>query len=643
MQMLRSDQPDDPTRDVAHRWAPRRARLDDAETGTAFEFHGLQRWWAVPHDRSGESLPAVIAAIRDAEEAARRGAWVIGLLTYEAAAAFDPAFPFRPNSADADTAGAAMPLAWFAAYSERVEQPIVSAPTGGPFVADVRRQGGADWYQAGVADIRDRIADGDVYQVNLTDRVSCTLDADPFDLYRSMVHAQGGAYNAFLDLGETIVISASPELFLQVEGHRAITRPMKGTRRRHGRAELDRAEAVALADSIKDRAENVMIVDLLRNDLTRLSAPGGVHVDDLFRIERFETVWQMTSTVRADIRADVDLVDIFRATFPCGSITGAPKIAAMRQIARLEPSRRGVYCGTIGTIEPAVGGERPTSVWSVAIRTAVLDTATGHIEFGAGGGITIDSDPADENDELEAKTAVLRGGRTSFELLETLRLDVDGPRHLDDHLQRLRATAAYFGYPVARAEIEAAVLALPRPQAVQRLRILAARDGSFSLQTLDLDDVAGPVRLAVCESPVSSSDPFLCHKTTHRHTYAKARASQPDADDVILVNERGELVETTIANLLVRLDGTWFTPPLTSGGLAGVGRQRMLDAGEITERVLHLPDLARIEEVAVVSSLRGVRTAVLTEPGQGRASSRPMGLSTFDTRAVAPRPVGVGR
>lgn len=614
MQMLRSDHPDDirpnaivapfPTTDVAQRWAPRRARLDDAATGTAFEFRDLQRWWAVPCDRSGASLSAVIDAVRAAEEAARQGAWVIGLLAYEAAAAFDPAFAFSPN-------GTTLPLAWFAAYGERIEQPLVSAPSGGPFVTDVRRQGGADWYQAGVSEIRERIADGDVYQVNLTDRVSCTLTADPFDLYRSMVHAQGGAYNAFLDLGETVVISASPELFLRVEGRTATTRPMKGTRRRHGRAEMDRAEATALRESIKDRAENVMIVDLLRNDLTRLSAPGGVCVDDLFRIERFETVWQMTSTVRADLRADVDLVDIFRATFPCGSITGAPKVAAMRQIARLESVPRGIYCGTIGTIEPAADGERPTSVWSVAIRTAVLDTTTGHIEFGAGGGITTDSDPADENDELEAKTAVLRGGRTSFELLETLRLDADGPHHLDDHLQRLAATADYFGYPVATAEIEAAVRSLPRPQAPERLRILAARDGSFSLQPLPLVVSDDPVRLALCTTAVSSTDPFLCHKTTRRDTYEQARASRPDVDDVILVNERGELVETTIANLLVRVDGTWCTPPLTSGGLAGVGRQLMLTAGEVTERVLNVADLSRCEAIAVVSSLRGVRPALL--------------------------------
>ena len=614
MQMLRPDHPDDacpdefaatfPATAVEHRWTPRRSRLDDAVSGTAFEFRDLQRSWAVESDPSGKSLPAVIDAIRNAEEAARQGAWVIGLLTYEAAAAFDPVFAFSHSVTT-------LPLAWFASYGERVEQSLVSAPSGGPFVNDVRRQGGADWYRAGVSEIRERIADGDVYQVNLTDRVSCTLTADPFDLYRSMVHAQGGAYNAFLDLGETVVISASPELFLHVQGRTAITRPMKGTRRRHGRAEMDQAEATALRESIKDRAENVMIVDLLRNDLTRLSAPGGVHVDELFRIERFETVWQMTSTISAELRDDINLVDIVRATFPCGSITGAPKVAAMRQIARLEPSPRGIYCGTIGTIEPAAGGERPTSVWSVAIRTAVLETATGRIEFGAGGGITTDSDPADEDDELEAKTAVLRGGRTSFELLETLRLDADGPRHLDDHLRRLVATADYFGYPIAAAEIEAAVRSLPRPAAPERVRIVAARDGSFSVQPLPLVENFDPVRLAVCATPVSSTDPFLCHKTTRRDTYERARSSRPDVDDVILVNERGELVETTIANLLVRLDGAWYTPPLTSGGLAGVGRQRVLDAGDVTQRIVHVAELCRCEEVAVVSSLRGVRPAML--------------------------------
>ena len=583
-----------------------RVRFDDVARGVGYEFDGHVRTWAA------HRIDEVVPALADAEAEAVAGHWVVGFVAYEAAHAFDSAFP-------SPAPGEALPLAWFTAFVQRHEVPLVRPPADAPAVLDTQRVHGSEWYRSGVQAIRCRIEAGDVYQVNLTDRVTGTLAGDPYELYGSMVSTQGGSFNAFLDLGDHVVVSASPELFLQIDGETITTRPMKGTRRRHGRPDADAQLAHELRHSAKDLAENVMIVDLLRNDLTRVSSPGGVSVPELFRVERYETVWQLTSTVVARLRPDVSLVDVFAATFPCGSITGAPKVSAMHVIDSLEPTPRGVYCGTIGMISPAVDGTRPASVWNVAIRTAVVERATGGVRFGAGGGITYDSVPVDEDDEMESKTTVLRRARAGFMLFETLRIDEKGVHHLALHLQRLAASAEYFGFPCDTATIARGVMSIEPATRPRRLRILLDRHDRYGralLETSWLDPSTPTVRLAVSSMRVRSDDPFLCHKTTRRDTYDDARAEFPDGvvDDVLLVNERGEVVETTVANLLYELDGRWYTPPLTSGGLPGVGRQALLAYGAVTERVLPLAELDDCSALDVVSSLRGRRPAVRLHP-----------------------------
>ncbi len=580
---------------------PRRVRLDDVARGVGYEFSTPSQVWAAT------DIDDVVGVIAAGEAAAFDGEWVVGFVTYEAARAFDAAYPPA-------TASGTLPLAWFCSFASRGEVPLVEAPTSGPFVDGVVRTHGSRWYRDGVQQVRELIETGGVYQINLTDRVRARLVADPFDLYRSMVCTQGGAFNAFLDLGEAVVASASPELFLEIDGATVTARPMKGTRRRHGRPEADLLMAEELRASEKDRAENVMIVDLLRNDLSRLSSPGGVSVPELFRVERYETVWQLTSTVQASLRPEVRLADVFRATFPCGSITGAPKVAAMHAIARLEPSPRGLYCGAIGMISPSVAGARPSSIWSVAIRTAVIDAADGRVEFASGGGITYDSVPADEDDELESKVAVLRSARPAFELFETLRFDADGAHHLARHLRRLAASAEYFGFACDPSVVAVEVHALALPEQPRRLRIVLDRRGRHRLEVVEFNDAPPVVRLAVSTARVRSDDPFMCHKTTRRAVYERARSAHPRADEVLLVNERGEVVETTITNLLYRLGDEWFTPPLTSGGLPGIGREMLVESGDVCERMLPLAELAECDELAVVNSLRGRRTAVILGP-----------------------------
>jgi len=579
------------------------ARFDDLRSGCSHELRDQVG------ARSVSEIVEVVPLLESAEEHARRGLWVAVVLTYEAGAAFDVAFPRRQPQPG-------LPLAWTAAFRTR-EQVAPLTPPPSSVVADISRRGGSEWFMNGVSTCRDLIAQGSAYQINLTDRFDGRLVAAPFDLYRSMATAQGGQFNAYIDLGEHVVVSASPELFLRVDGDVVTARPMKGTAPRAARSEEDERVGRELVESVKDRAENVMIVDLVRNDLSRVSGHRGVRVPALFSAERYETVWQLTSTVQADVAPSLSIVDVLRATFPSGSVTGAPKVAAMRFIDAIETAPRGVYCGAIGVIEPngsSVG--RPAATFSVAIRTAVIDKSSGVVEFGAGGGVTWGSDPRLEDAELESKAVVLTTCRPEFRLLETLRVQDSVARDLDAHLDRMAASAGYFGFEWDLGEARHACATAAAGSSsgdAHRMRILLSRAGHVDVELDRLEPAPGAsVRLALAPFSVRADDVFCCHKTTNRALYERVAGDHPDADDVVLANERGEITETCRANLLYRLRDRWFTPPLSSGGLAGIARQRSIESGDVGERVLMLDELDDADEFAVVSSLRGRRSAVPT-------------------------------
>ncbi|MCU1606397.1 MAG: pab, partial [Modestobacter sp.] len=433
-------------------------------------------------------------------------------------------------------------------------------------------------------------------------------------LYGELVAAQRGAYNAYLDLGRHVVASASPELFFEWCGDHIRTRPMKGTAARGRGAEDDLEQARRLRTSPKEQAENLMIVDLLRNDLSKIARLGSVEVPSLFVLERYPTLWQMTSEVTARTAPEVGLVDVFRALFPCGSVTGAPKRSTMQLIRDLEPGPRGVYCGAIGLLAPP--GAPFRARFSVAIRTVVVDRRSGSALYGAGGGITWDSDPTAERAELLTKAAVLTGPHPEHELLETLgHSPGHGFRNLDRHLARLAASAAYFGFPCdldrARTALESAVEHRPEPA---RVRLRLDRSGSVAVDVGPHPALSGrPVGLALDRRPIDSTSVWHLHKTTRREAYVSRAARHPEVDDVLLVNERGEVTESCIANLAVRIDQRWWTPPTASGCLPGVERGRLLELGLLDERILTVADLHRAEELAVVSSLRGWRPAVLVD------------------------------
>ena len=583
------------------------ARFDDLTPGAERSFRLIEPVGVLEARHPDE----VAATIEAAGAAAARGMWAAGFVAFDAAPGLDADLAVRARPPG--DAFEALPLAWFALFEDKQDVPALEPvaveppPTPSPWRPSVERPA----YDDAIARIRELIAAGQTYQVNHTLRMRARLAGDERGFYRDLVLAQRGGFGAYVNLGRYRVLSASPELFFRRDGDRVTTRPMKGTIARGRWLAEDEAAAERLVSSDKDRAENAMIVDLVRNDLGRVAVPGSVRVSRMFDAERYETVWQLTSTVEADLRPSTTLLQVFGALFPSGSVTGAPKVRTMRIIRDLEDSPRGVYCGAIGYLAPAGSGE-PNANFSVAIRTVLVDSSTGTAEYGVGGGITFDSSAAGEYEEVLAKARVLTAARPAFDLFETIRHEPgEGPQHLAEHLERLGSSASYFGF---RFEPETAVAAMKRAAADRNgafvIRLTLSRDGSVTTEVRELPPAPdGPVRLALDDEPVDPEDIWLFHKTTRRQPYERRREKRPDVDDVILVNTRGEVTESTIANLAVRIEGRWVTPPLDAGLLAGTYRQGLLRQGSLIEGPIRISDLREAEEVALVSSVRGWRPA----------------------------------
>ncbi|MGH2540473.1 MAG: aminodeoxychorismate synthase component I [Actinomycetota bacterium] len=585
------------------------ARFDDL-TGSSESFRLVGPVGVLEATRTDE----VAGVIDAAEGAARRGLWVAGCVSYEAAPGLDGALRVRKRPDDDPFAR--LPLAWFAMFEHREPTTLPEPQADPPGTLEASWTPSVDRasYDAAIARIREHIAAGDTYQVNHTLRLRSRVEGDERGLYRDLCYAQRGAYAGYLNTGRYRVLSASPELFFRIEDGHILTKPMKGTARRGRWTAEDEAIAARLRGSVKDRAENAMIVDLLRNDMGRIARPGSVTWSDVFDLERYETVWQLTSTVSADLAPGTSLLDAFRALFPSGSVTGAPKVRTMEIIAELEDSPRGVYCGAVGFLGPA-GSGLPAARFNVPIRTVMIDAETRTAEYGVGGGITWGSDASGEYRETVAKASVLTARRPRFELFETLRHDPGrGFGHLDRHLARIAGSAAYFGFTFdERTAFEAMRGEVARfPDRTTRVRVVVDRAGRIDVGVVPLVASAEPVRVAVDgDHPVDPTDPMLFHKTTRRALYEEARARHPGADDVLLVNDRGEITESTIANVAALIEGTWLTPPLDAGLLPGVGREVALEEGWLREGTIRTDDLARADALELVSDVRGRRTVRL--------------------------------
>ncbi len=565
------------------------------------------------------SVPAasgVLPVLEQAAAAVADGFSVAGFVSYEAAPGLDPALCTHA----ADACAAAPPVVWLGVYRDAIAQAVlpVAGPGGfhlSPWVCDTDETRYAD----AIRRIKDYILAGDTYQVNYTVRLRSRLTGDAYALFHHLVEAQKARHAVYVDTGRLAVCSASPELFFERDGSRIRSRPMKGTAARGLTFEADRALADALAQCPKNRAENVMIVDMIRNDLGRLAAPGSVRVSALFEVEQYPTVHQMVSTVEA--RSSAGLVQTVQALFPCASITGAPKVRTMQIIREMEPSPRGVYTGMCG-YWLADGRAR----FNVAIRTVVVNHQTGMAEYGVGGGVVWDSTSEGEYRECFTKAAVLtRPPSGDFQILESLGYEAfHGWLWLDEHIRRAERSAAYFGYPfdaeVMRATLEEAS---PRSGAASRisgaadLKRAGAPDPRFykvrwrlsaeGQMAVDVEPIEKDIehwRVGLAQDACRHDDVFLYHKTTCRTVYEAARSRFPGCRDVILVNELGEVTESCFGNVVLEIGGRKVTPPVSSGLLAGVFRGVLLEKGELIEERVTPAMLQEASRVWLINSVR---------------------------------------
>ena len=537
------------------------------------------------------------------QAAAASGLYATGFVCYEAAAALNPDLPSFPPAEG-------MPLVWFALFRERYG---VSSGTGLPEMlgddVTLYHSPEPDDYAADINRIRAYIAAGDCYQVNHTFQLQGQFSGDPLALYARIGRGQRAPFCSYLDTGQFTVVSASPELFFSLKERVITTRPMKGTARRSRSAAEDREAAQSLQQNPKERAENLMIVDLLRNDLGIVAETGSVAVDALFEVETYPSVHQMTSTITARVREEIGLLDIFRALFPCGSITGAPKRRSMEIIAGLEGRPRGIYCGAIGCVAP--GGE---ALFSVGIRTLVLDRQGSRISLGVGSGITWDSEAQSELDECLNKSAFINSADFDFKLIESLRCQDGSFSLLERHLARLGTSAEFFDFTFNPEEVRQLLADYAgKVSGLHKVRLTLAADGMLQISSELLQETASSLRVAVSPVRVDSRDNFRYHKTTRRELLDNARTACQVCDEVLFLNERGEITEGSYHTLLIRQGGHLLTPTLNSGLLPGVLREELLACGTISEAVLYPGDLQRAEELWLINSVRGWRRAVIVQ------------------------------
>jgi para-aminobenzoate synthetase/4-amino-4-deoxychorismate lyase len=564
--------------------------------------------------------PALLA---DMQQALARGLYAVPLLTYELGA--------HLQSIDAPAPDAPLAQVLLFEKCERMTAKEVEAwlatraasdtPAG---IAGIEANVGEAEFSSAIARIRDYIAAGDTYQVNYTYRLRFDAFGPLFALYCRLRARQPVPYGALIALPDGgAVLSFSPELFVRHDRGTLLARPMKGTASASEDDTLNEARARGLAADTKNRAENLMIVDLLRNDVGRVAVTGSVQVPALFDVQRYGSVLQMTSTVQARLRPDAGLAEVFEALYPCGSITGAPKRRTMEIICELEAAPRGLYTGAIGWFDPPEPGHAVGDFClSVPIRTLALQPPRAGVrrgELGVGAGIVFDSDAASEYAECGLKARFLTGLANEFEIFETIRASLDdGPRHLEQHLARIAASCAFFGHPfdpeAARALVLDTCLAL-EPGKLHRVRLAVGHGGQIKIQTGELAPLREPVRLVLAEGATRSDDLFLRHKTSVRSRYDAAwRAAEAQgAFDALFFNERGELTEGGRSNVFIRLGERWYTPPLSCGLLPGVIRGVMLDAPawNAFERIITREMLEQADDIVVCNALRGPLRAVL--------------------------------
>jgi para-aminobenzoate synthetase / 4-amino-4-deoxychorismate lyase len=581
-------------------------------------------WLQCSHPRSvyvTSCYEEVLPLLAQVEQAVRaENMLAVGMVNYLSAPVFDSALQVRTDSSKLSA-----PLLWFGLYEHVEEVSTLPQSMSGlehinPTIADEilalqwRPTVSKKQFDHAIARIREHIRKGDIYQANYTMRLRAEFADEHINiehftwmLFRHLVQAQASPrqsiYGAYMDIGDWIVCSASPEEFFTLHGDTLSSRPMKGTMKRGLTSALDATMRHALQNSEKNRAENVMITDMVRNDFSRIAVPGSVYVPALFSVETYPTVLQMISHVVCTTCATIP--EIFSATFPPASITGAPKARAMRIIADTESTPRNVYTGSIGFMR-CVGGNIHAQ-FNVAIRTAVIHKRDRTAEYGVGGGIVWDSTADDEYHECLIKSNILTHRQPTFDLLETLLVTPDNGIVLwAEHKQRLLASAQYFEFAVQEQALDDWSASLKKMTQPMRVRLTVDRHGTVTHTSAPLQALPEPYRLALARTPIYTDNKFLYHKTTHRTVYDTARQECPHADDTLLWNAQGELTESCIANIAVDIQGTLYTPPVSSGLLSGVWRNAEIARGALVERVLTRDDLKRCNAIYLMNSVRGM-------------------------------------
>ena len=549
---------------------------------------------------TADKINDVIPLINSAEIEAKNGNHVALLVSYEAAPAFDSAFICKREHC--------FPPAIAMISSDSLPLNINTNEKELDINLDWHPLISRNEYNFSIKKIKDYISSGDTYQVNFTFPLQTKFNLNPIDYFHNLCFAQRANYSCFINLENFTVISLSPELFFRRDGNKLTVKPMKGTMKR-GRFNLeDEYLAAELKMSKKNRAENLMIVDMLRNDLGKISKISSVNTKSLFDIEKYNTVFQMTSTVESEINPSVSIADIFKALFPCGSVTGAPKIRTMEIINEVEKYPRGIYTGAIGLIKP--GGD---CVFNVPIRTIAIDKKCRLATFNVGGGIVSDSTVEDEFNECLTKSFFISENAPFFQLLESLLLD-DGEIFLfDEHIKRIKSSAKYFDYIFDENKFKRTLIDISKqfPTGKFKIRVLNDIFGNIETEVAKISDLPLPRKITFAASPVNSSDKFLYHKTTNRKVYTNAKADFTEYDDVILWNEKDEITETTICNIVVQLNGEKITPTISSGLLNGVYRQKLLSEGKIKEGILRREDLYKAEKIYLINSVRKWLSAII--------------------------------
>ena len=570
------------------------------------------------------TLSASETLFEEIEQALAGGSYVAGFLTYEFGTHLQA---HEQGKYWGDLKKAPASLAWFGVYSEAFvfnhrtggfegsapdRYMAEDTPPGSDFkIGDLHLSIPRQIYAEKITKIQDYIRAGDTYQVNFTDKFRFDFSGSPEALFATLIGNQPVPYSAFINTGCQQILSFSPELFFHLKDREIVTRPMKGTAPRGMDVADDDLKTYWLQNDPKNRSENLMIVDLMRNDLGRICEFGSVAVNQLFAIEKYETLFQMTSEVSGTLRADLSYSEIFRSLFPSGSITGAPKLRTMEIIHELEQEPRGVYTGAIGYFSSA-----REAVFNVPIRTVVLENGRG--TMGVGSGIVIDSQAEDEFRECLLKAEFLTRREEPFQLIESI-LWSDGYSMLPLHLDRMELSAKYFGFHFDRISVDAALEKAKSqfPPGIRiKVRVLLERSGAVAISHAPAEAQALPQRVVISPMRVSSSDRFLRHKTTRRGLYDQQLtwARSQGYAEVIFRNEREEVTEGAISNIFIEKSGQWFTPPVECGLLPGIYRRHVLETRPaVVEKVLSLADLASADAVYLCNAVRGIRKVTVAQ------------------------------